>query len=31
MSSFIKKLFGKDVFDAQVNIEKLKRGEESDL
>ena len=27
MSSFIKKLFGKDVFDAQANIEKLKRGQ----
>ena len=25
MSNFIKKLFGKDVFDAQANIEKLKK------
>ena len=29
MSSFIKKLFGKDVFDAQANIEKLKRGQKA--
>ena len=27
MSSFIKKLFGKDVFDAQGNIDKLKKGQ----
>ena len=29
MSNFIKKLFGKDVFDAQANIEKLKRGQKA--
>lgn len=27
MSSFIKRLFGKDVFDAQGNIDKLKKGQ----
>ena len=27
MSSFIKKLFGKDVFDAQGNIDKLRKGQ----